>query len=296
MSDGFIPVKSKNSRRQRQHQRKKPAPPHPKAEPKTRVEDGGWGAWNGQGDDSAWFQPKSHFGDSKAWEEQGWVDGLDKFIPFWLDNICAAERGEEMKKYADFLDSLYGEEDGWETGQDANPWGVPDYGAWSSEQDNADGWGHAAGGWGQVDESGWGQVNVSGWGEAGKAGGDGVETTENASPNDGWDTKGWENSYDPWAPAKASCDEWAQAFNNSDYRPSDDTARHDSGRGSADETTPSFVRKVARKQKASQSRVKSMETFYSVSAEGQNCWPSLTCMSRCPPLRRYRRLRRWSTS
>ena len=244
MSDGFIPVKPKKSRRQ-QYKKK----PRPKPEPQV---DEGWGTWNEEADNTAWFQPKSLFGDYKAWDQQERVDRLDEFIPFWRDNMYAAERGEEMKKYADFLDRIYAEEARWTGCTKAHPWGVPEEERRGSVQDKA-GWGDAAdGGWGKVDDGLWVRVNSSEpvLDEAAKPEGD-----ENG---DGWGIKDWEDSYDPWAEGKAACDEWTRALERAGDRSG-------SGPATRDTDANSILQKAVRKHGVSRSRKKKMQNFYSVS-------------------------------
>lgn len=137
-------------------------------------------AWNQVADQSGWskVEDSTSYLDPKNVEQQGRVDGLGALIPFWIEGVHAAERGEEVMKMEQFYDELdahnttswdWGEEkkrsDGWGSG--CNDWGVSgDTGGWDAPVDTGGwdappdptGWG-APGGWDQQ-PSGWGN---DGW-------------------------------------------------------------------------------------------------------------------------------------
>ncbi|KAI0691338.1 hypothetical protein BC835DRAFT_122314 [Cytidiella melzeri] len=196
MSEGFktVKVRSKKPRKQWQQKIKKPDPT-----PVT-VEEDGWNErlqlWQGQPDDSAWFKPDDRPAGDKGWERQDRVDRLAEFVPFWRDNVYAAERGEVMEKYEGFLDKLYAKEESWRLVADDYGWDAPAEVGWGSAQHNADGWG---------------QVDASGWTEAGKGEGNDVGWDVENGDDGGWGSKWWEDSYDPWAQAVVRQDDWGIA-------------------------------------------------------------------------------------
>ncbi|KAI0086115.1 hypothetical protein BDY19DRAFT_996290 [Irpex rosettiformis] len=259
MSDGFIPVKSKKSRRQCKYQEKKPQP---------RFKHSGWGALDGEANNPTWFKPKSHFGECKACNHKECGDCQKDFVSFWKDNVLAAERGEEMKKVkpVGVPDRGWSEaNDGW--GQGNGGWGQ-DNGGWG--QGNG-GWGQGNDSWGKIDDGGCGTVGNDRWevGKVGKPNGDEVAGNGGTMKNDGWGTKEWKGSYGPWAPGKDTCDEWGRAFEGKVGRKLNETPKNRSVGGSAekdkkDEKRNSFINKVARRQGASGLQKKMMMNFYSL--------------------------------
>jgi hypothetical protein len=212
--DGFIPVKTHYKKSRKQRQRKPvPAPVVQEDDWQQRLE-----LWQGKGDDSAWFQPAERLSEDKVGEHQSRVDRLKDLVPFWRNNVDAAERGEPMAKYADFLDRVFTEEDEWTAGD-----------SWGAAGAN---WGMPKNEWGALNGGGWDSGNHDGWGpvdDGGWVAPEAVKADEWATNNDkdaGWGDQAWE-SYDPWGPGKWQQNLWTGAPASTGDRNSNIMGKHE---------------------------------------------------------------------
>lgn len=146
-------------------------------------------------DDSGWYvditpDPEHQ----RAWEQQGRVDQLKDMIPFWLEGVMAAERGEEAGRMEEFLERL---EEQW---KGLNEWGLP----------ADDGWGHDTG------ENVWG---VNNWAAAHEAWMPGATWDIPEEPQEepvqsvwGKQASGWDQPNQAWGEQASGWDQPDQAW------------------------------------------------------------------------------------
>lgn len=261
MTDGFAAVKSRSKHRRKQLKK------HQTGEG-SAASNAVLKQW-GEGGGSAGCDRPPRLESSRVWQIQDRVDRLQDIIPFWRKNVYAAEQGEDMERLGDFLDKLHEEEQRW---------------IWGSSEDNA-GWGATG------DDGGWGMRDGADWVGADQGNWDGADGA-------GWGTHDWIGREDPWAVGEVKQTEWNVAVDGAGERHSDKTARNSGSRSSGEmggDDLSSFVSKVAHRERASPSRKRTMQQFYSVRALPFSLVVRETRLMvkyRCLRNRKSRRLRR----
>jgi hypothetical protein len=307
-TQGFKTVQSKSQRRKQRVAAARAAKEKKLAEERAEI-DAQWqqaGYWGDDADhDESWVEPLP---------DLTLGDRIMEFIPYWLDGVVAALKGEEVPKTEIFFERIHAERDEWvknPTGWgyiEPGPWGYDPSCGWHrsledtpvTNQWHADA---ANGGWGQADNSGWetgnnqgqgewGVVDSGGWNAGYDEGGWGAADNNEWGIGDNpgrWGTGdgqgGWDIGDDQggWG-AEDGKQEPEETRHDDAKLHSDDTARarSDGLKPSGHAVNNSFVEQVARIQNASGRRKKKMKKFYAVSAVAPSFLASYVCFHQMP--------------
>jgi len=146
-------------------------------------------AWYQPVDQSGWDVEDTSYLDPKTVDQQYRVDGLNGLIPFWIQGVRAAERGEEVAKMAKFYEELDAQERLWAYGSSAGSHGKiqAPYSGWGSRTADWDVDGQK-GGWGQ--NTGLARWSTADW-DVNQEKGDWGQPTGSV----GWEARDW-NSHE----------------------------------------------------------------------------------------------------